>query len=246
MTWPRKNKTISCYLFYFLFFFNTLSIMHAQSTIKAYGIKINLIDKKQQKQGDWIFFDSDGNISVSCSYKNDRVEGPVIYYKNTDTAFIRLKVDARKEVFSFYNQRQVYNGEIVYPTDSTHAIIMHTVEYDGYILDSIKAMVDFSLSPVYNFAQRKLIDHISAGFNSSNYVFNKPIYVVLSINSSGKITDVVFPKEMNNLSSSEEKELHWIYSTMPRWQPYFFRNETRAIKIGLVNNHSLSIITSER
>jgi hypothetical protein len=35
--------------------------MHAQSTIKAYGIKINLIDKKQQKQGDWIFFDSDGN-----------------------------------------------------------------------------------------------------------------------------------------------------------------------------------------
>ncbi|WP_276481154.1 hypothetical protein [Paraflavitalea pollutisoli] len=56
---------------------------NAQSDIRIGKIKANHVDKQKKKQGDWIFFDEEGNIAVSCLYKDDVVVGPIVYYKST-------------------------------------------------------------------------------------------------------------------------------------------------------------------
>lgn len=75
--------------------------------------------------------------------------------------------------------------------------------------------------------------------------FNKPINVLLTISNSGLVTKVEFPKERNNLSPDEESEISWIYSKMPRWQPYFYGGKVREAKVMIGNNSSLEIMGFE-
>ncbi len=89
-----------------------------------------------------------------------------------------------------------------------------------------------------------MVDYISASFSSSKFIFNKSLHVVLTISSSGLITNAEFPKDKNTLSGDEERELYWIYSTMPRWQPLFYHNKVQDVKVSLTNNLTLSIISS--
>ena len=57
-------------------------------------------------------------------------------------------------------------------------------------VNEIKKFKSISIKPVYYFAQKKMIDYLSAGFSSSNIIFNKPINVLLTISSSGLVTHV--------------------------------------------------------
>ena len=219
-----------------------ISTIKAQSNIEVNGIKINTLDKQKRKQGSWVFFDGSGNSKLSCVFKDDNCISPIIFYEKGDTAFIKFPITDSIEPFILYKNKQKFFGNFVQTSDSTEKI---EVEQNPAINDSIISEImkykNFVISPVYFFAQKKMKDYLSAGFSASNMIFNKPIIVLLTISSAGIITKVEFPRDKNNLSVDEESELHWIYSRMPRWQPYFFKNRVRPTKILLSNNSTLSI-----
>jgi hypothetical protein len=76
-------------------------------------------------------------------------------------------------------------------------------------------------------------------YAQSTLRFNKPVFAIVSINSSGLVTDVKFPKEQNNISAFEESELQWIYVNLKRWQPLFKRNKSEPSIVKLQNGLSM-------
>lgn len=217
---------------------------HAQSDIKFHGIKINSLDKQQRKQGNWVFFNSLGLPVMSCVYKDDTCNSPIVFYEHGDTAFIRLPRTDSIEPFILYAGKKQYFGNFIYTTDTTiRTILEQDPTIDNTVINKAVKYKNIVVEPVFYFAQKKWVDFVSAGFTSSNMNFNKPINVVLSISSAGLVTKVDFPPDKNNLTPDEETELRWIYSRAQRWQPYFTGNRVRASKI-LVSNHSTLSITS--
>lgn len=216
----------------------------AQSDIKINNTKINHLDNRKRKQGDWIFFDKLGNVRLSCVFKDDSCVSPLIFYENNDTAFIKLPIVDSTESFILYKNKRTYFGSFIYTSDGRNIIEIEPdpTPNDNIILE-IKKYQTIEIEPTYFFSQKKIIDYISASFISSNIVFNKTLSVLLTINSSGLITNVEFPRDKNNLSGNEERELHWIYSTMPRWQPLFYKNSVREAKIMLSSNSTLSVLS---
>jgi hypothetical protein len=208
----------------------------AQSDIKVGKLKINHLDKQKRKQGEWIFFDTLGNIRMSCVYENDRCNSPVIFYENTDTAFIRFPIKDSIEVFCLYKNGKRYLGNFVHTSDSTSNIELDpdpapTEE----VIAAVRKYQEVVITPTYFFTQKKLNDFTSAAFTGSRFVFNKSLRILLTISSSGLVTNVEFPKDKDQLSGEEERELYRIYSTMPRWQPLFYQNKARATKVLLGN-----------
>lgn len=222
----------------------SLLTLKAQSDIKVGKGKANRIDKQKRKQGEWIFFDRQGNIRMSCIFENDKCISPIIFYENTDTVFIKYPIKDSIEVFSVHKNGKRYLGNFVHISDSTSNI---ELDPDPTPTDDIVAIIkkyqNVLIGPVYFFGQQPLIDFASAAFTGSRFVFNKPLHVLLTISSSGFVTNVEFPKDKNNLSADEETELYRIYSKMPRWQPLFFKNATRPAKVIIANNANLSIMS---
>lgn len=213
--------------------------LNAQSEIKVYNQKINKLDKENKKQGEWLFFNPAGFAIISCTYKDDRCISPVLFYENSDTAFIKFeKKDSVQDFIAYYKKKTFY-GVYVYTSDSTYRIELEDDTIPpAELIRHIKKYENISYLPVYYFAQQKLIDFTSAGLTALEVSFNKPISVILTINASGLVTGVEFPK--NYFSDKEERELYWMYATMPRWQPYFNSNKTETIKIKLGINSSIS------
>ncbi len=230
-------------LFSFIISFSILTLK-AQSDIKINSTKANHLDKQKRKQGDWLFFDKFGNIQLSCVFKNDSCISPLVFYENSDTVFVRFPIVDSKESFVLYQNKKIYFGDFIHTSDTTSII---EIEPDSTLNDNIileiKKYQRFEIAPIYYFAQKKMIDYTSASFTSSNFIFNKPLNVLLTISSSGLITNVEFPRDKNNLSGDEERELHWIYSTMPRWQPFFYNNKVQEVKVMLSNNSTLSVLS---
>ena len=145
-----------------------------------------------------------------------------------------------------YKNKKRYLGSFIQRSDSSSVI---QIEPDSTLSESIIADIkkyqSISVNPVYYFHQKKLADYMSASLHSSRFVFNKPLNVLLTINSSGIVTNVEFPKDKNNLDVDEESELYWIYSTMPRWQPFFYKNKVIPVQILLSNNTTLSTMSFE-
>jgi hypothetical protein len=204
---------------------------------------MNYVDKLKKKQGEWIFFDQWGNIKMSCVFKDDIGVGTQVFYENKDTAFVQLKTSDTTHAFVLHKNHQKYYGNFIKTSDSTS-----TIEVDAETLSNplvvleIKKYEDLVMPPIYFFAQQKMKDFMSASFSSSNFIFNKPLQVLLTISTAGFVTNVEFPKGNNNLTGDEERELYWIYSKMPRWQPYFYRNSTKEVKVLLTNNATLSVM----
>jgi hypothetical protein len=222
----------------------SLLTLNAQSDIKIGNIKANHVDKQKRKQGEWIFFDNEGFIRMSCVYKDDHCISPIIFYENTDTAFVKLPVKDSIESFIFYKNGKKYFGDFIHTSDSTSRI---EVDPDQALTDSMVADIEkyqaVTIRPVYFFAQQKMRNFLSAAYSSSRFVFNKPLNILLTISSSGFVTNVEFIQDKSSLSADEETELYRIYSKMPRWQPFFVGNKTRAVKMQLTNNATLSIIS---
>ena len=229
-------------LFIILLTLNVVS-SKAQSDIKINGLKINHLDKHKKKQGEWIFFDKLGFVRMSCSFKDDKTISPQIFYENGDTTFIRLVTSDSTEAFVLYKNQNKYFGNFLQTSDTTSIIEVDAdIVINETIIRDIKRYQNLQIDPIYFFAQKKIIDYISASFTSSNIIFNKPLNILLTINTSGLVTHVEFPRDKNNLSDTEERELHWIYSTMPRWQPFFLKNKTQEVKIMFTNNSTLSFL----
>jgi hypothetical protein len=219
---------------------------NAQSDIKFHGVKINHLDKQKRKQGDWVFFNQAGLPIISCVFRDDSCNSPIIFYENGDTAFVKLPRTDSIESFILFEKKRQYFGNFVHTSDSTSRIeIEMDSSIDDFIINKIKKYKNIVIGPVFYFAQKRMIDFLSAGFIGSKLNFNKPINVLLTISSSGLVTKVEFPRDKNNLSADEETELHWIYSKLQRWQPYFYENRVRAVKVLLSNNSSLSITSFE-
>ena len=213
----------------------------AQSDIKFHGLHINTLDKQQRKQGNWVFFNPLGLPVMSCVYKDDSCNSPIIFYENGDTAFVRLPRTDSIEPFILYAGKKQYFGNFIYTADTAiRTILEQDATIDNTVINKAVKFKDIVIEPVFFFAQKKWIDFVSSGFTSSNMNFNKPINVVLTISSAGLVTKVDFPADKNNLSPDEETELRWIYSRAQRWQPYFSGNKVRAAKISISNNSRLS------
>lgn len=222
----------------------TFSIVKAQSDIKVGAHKANHIDRQKRKQGEWLFFDNEGNIRMTCVFENDKCVSPIIFYENTDTIFIKYPMNDSIEVFSVHTNGKRYLGNFVHTSDSTSNIEVdpEPVPSDD-VIAIIKKYQNVLIEPNYFFTQQKLKDYASAAFSGSRFIFNKPLHVVLTISGSGLVTNVELPKDKNSLSADEETELFRIYSKMPRWQPLFYRNTTRPMKMIITNNASLTIMS---
>src|SRR5690349_12177501 len=97
---------------------------NAQSDIKVYGKKINHLDKKKKKQGEWIFFNEAGKAQLSCVFKDDSCISPIVFYNNSDTAFVRIRTSANSETFILYRGAQRFYGSFVPCPDSVPCIQM--------------------------------------------------------------------------------------------------------------------------
>jgi hypothetical protein len=220
---------------------------HAQPDIKFRGLNINTLDKQQRKQGNWIFFDPTGMPVMSCVFKDDNCKSPIIFYENGDTAFVRFLRTDSVEPYILYESGRQYFGNFIHTSDSTSRIeIEPDSSLDDHVINRVMKFQNISLEPVYYFAQKRMVDFLSAGFISSNIIFNKPINVLLTISGSGLVTKVDFPRDKNNLLPHEESEIRWIYSKMPRWQPYFHGGRVRVARVMISNNSSLEIMGFER
>ncbi len=214
---------------------------HAQSSVKFGREKINILDKQERKQGDWIFVDSSGMPVLSCTFTDDMVTGPEIFYRNGDTAFVKFIRKENTQTFIAYAGGKKYTGDYIFTSDSTRRI---ETDDDLSELPDVTAQIrkygNIGFRPVYYFAQKKMIDYTASGFSSTNISFNKPLYVELTISTSGTITDVKFPKENNILSAREESELRWIYMNMPRWQPAFVDSKPVTAVVVIRNNNIIT------
>jgi hypothetical protein len=222
-------------------------VVNGQSAIKINGGNFNHLDRKGRKQGDWIFFDKKGFVRLTCIYKDDHCISPQIFYENSDTAFIKYPVSDSIQNFELFYFKTKYNGVFQFTADRTITLMENLPFSDSAdIVAVVEKYNKICIEPVYYFSQKKLIDYISASFSSSRFIFNKPIVTIITINSSGLIKTIEFPREKNSLSQEEESELHWLFSSMPRWQPYFEGNSARNVKLEITHNSSVSVTSSTR
>jgi hypothetical protein len=216
---------------------------YSQKDIIKNGIKINHLDKRDKKQGAWFFFDEKDDIIMSCKYKDDSIVSPLTFYQNNDTAFIRFPKMDSSETFILYLDGQQTVGNYQQITKDSSVIefigIYKKVSKDSFYLDTvskhtfskennevINSWFNKEILPIYMFGNAKLNDYLFAKFHSSNFIFSKKIYAIFYINERGIVEKVDFPRDKNNLSGDEERELSYIFSLMQRWQPYFSGNKT--------------------
>ncbi len=222
---------------------------HAQKDIIKNGIKINHLDKTNKKQGSWFFFDENDKILLSCRYKDDSIASPLTFFRDNDTAFIRFPETNGIETFIiFLNGEQIAGSYQQFPGDSSVVDFMgvykkagkdsffldtdSAIHYPKEATDDVKMWFNKKILPVYMFGNVSLRDYLYTRFRSSDYIFNKAVFVVFFINASGIAEKVDFPREKNNLSTEEETELSYhLMSFMQRWQPFFFRNKTTKYQV---------------
>lgn len=220
-----------------LFLFVQTSPVFSQSYITKHKNKINLIDKKGRKQGDWIFFDSTGSVLLSCRFENDKLSGPVCWYENNDTVFLRFPAKDNRETFVLVEKGHQFVGDFILQKDSSWQTELDPdSSLNETVLNKIKYYRTKKTKPLFYFGDKKLADYVSMAFNSSRFHFNKPIYVLISVDESGKVKDVTFPPDINRLSHDEERDLYTIFIGMPRWQPVFDQNRVVPVKIMLSRN----------
>ncbi len=215
-----------------------------QADIKVYGKKINHLDKKNRKQGEWIFFNEEGKAFASCTYANDKCVSPVIYYHNSDTAFVRISMSDSVDNFILYRGEQRFYGSFGHVSGASKIQLDAEPVPDSTTLQLIRQYRDTVIKPQYYFAQQKLSDYMSAGFRSADLWFTKKLLIILTISSSGMVTNVRIPKDKdksNYLSGEQERELFLIFSNMSRWQPLFSGTGTRESTF-VIERNSTSIV----
>jgi hypothetical protein len=227
-----------------IFIIGIFTIGYSQKEIVRNGIKINKLDKKNKKQGSWFFFDGLGNLEVSCYYNNDSIIKPIIFYKNQDSTFIRYPKINNSELFLLKsNTKWVVGTFETIKKDSIKIEILGfykkigkdslDIEENDSVSNSMEIKKEASywiekeVLPIYMFGTETLNEFCYRLLSSSKYIFNKKIYADLTLNESGQIEKINFPRIKNNLSFNEENELAYLFSSkMQRWQPFFSKNKT--------------------
>ena len=226
-------------LFYCIIIFIAMypCVTCAQSDIRIYDKKINHLDKQKRKQGEWIFFNDKGKAFASCLFNNDSCIGAVVYYHNSDTAFVRIKTSSITEAYILYRGTQRFYAFNCPDSDSCLQVD-DDPKLDEAAIALIRKYRDTVMGPQYYFAQKNLSDYISASFNSANLWFTKNLAIALTISSAGIVTNVETPDNLktNNLSFDQVREINRIFSNMPRWQPLFTGTNTKESKFVIHRN----------
>lgn len=229
-----------------LFILGGFAASYTQKEIVKNGIKINKLDKKNRKQGSWFFFDALGNLEVSCFYDNDSITKPIVFYKKQDSAFVRYPKINNAELFLLKsNKKWVVGSFETIKKDSLKIEVLGFYKKIGKNSFDIKENIDLSnstavkeeaaywmnkeLQPLYMFGTETLNEFYLRVLHSSKYVFNKAIYVDLTLSAAGQIEKINFTRAKNRLSPDEESELMYLFSNMmQRWQPFFSKNKTES------------------
>jgi len=241
-----RNRQTYCFKNFIsiIFIIGIYTAGYSQKEIVRNGIKINKLDKKNKKQGSWFFFDELGNLEVSCYYNNDSIIKPIIFYKNQDSTFIRYPKMNNSELFLLKsNNKWVVGSFETIKKDSLKIEILGfykkigkdsiDIEENNFISNSIEVKkeayywINKEVQPIYMFGTENLKEFYYRLFSSSKIIFNKKIYVDLTLSESGQIEKINLPRAKNNLNFDEENELTYLFSSMmQRWQPFFSKKKT--------------------
>jgi hypothetical protein len=151
----------------FLLLFVSLA-SYSQNAIKKNGHKINILDKKNRKQGSWFFFNHEGDLELSCYYKNDSIITPLVFYKNNDSIFIRHQKVDKTEVFLLKNAKDWVVGTInTIKADSTQIEVLGKYVKTGNEVFDIKEDTLLSNSLIL----KKQVEYWSNKEIRPNYMF---------------------------------------------------------------------------
>lgn len=227
-----------------LIFLLPLGLM-AQKAIKWNGVQLNKLDKQGRKQGDWLFFDKQGNVLMQCAFRNDIVDGPRVFFKGGDTSLIRFQPEDSLEHFIYYFKGQSLAGAFV-TNDSKFRIELEKIPVgftDTDIAD-LKMLYACKIEPVYMFATQPLVEYFSAAYYKSNTIPNWNHNFVVTINASGKVTNVEWEKKGELWTANVEHEVFEMFYSMGRWQPFFDTWQTKEIKITMSLGADFQSITA--
>lgn len=204
----------------------------AQRSIKWKGMQLNNLDNQGRKQGDWLFFDKEGNVLMQCIFKDDLVAGPRIFFENGDTCLIRFQPVDTMEHFVYYFKGQPLGGVFVNSADRFRIELENIPEgFDSVDIAALKRQYVTKIEPVFMFARQGLVEYFSAAYYKSNTIPNWNHNFVITINASGKVTNVEWEQKEELWTANAEREVFDIFYSMGRWQPFFDTWQTKEIKI---------------
>ncbi len=219
--------------------------IQAQRTIKWNGLHLNAIDKQGRKQGEWLFFDKKGNAVMQCSFNNDMVSGPRVFFNNGDTILVRLERKNDREPFIYYYKNQQINGVFAHKGDDFNIELDHIpAGFSEADIRELKRWYAVKIEPVYMFGVERLADYFSAAYYKSNAIPNWHHNFVLTINASGKVTNVEWEEKDELWTANLEREVFDMFYSMGRWQPFFDTWQTQEIKITMSLGADLKAITA--
>ncbi len=232
-------------LFFLLLLFP--AVLQAQRTISWKGRQLNALDRQGRKQGDWLFFGRNGQVRMQCRFENDQPAGALTYYTDSgDTALLRFPSEAGREPFIYYYKGAPINGVFAYRDESCQIELDHIP--DGFSQEDLRQLKEWyalKLEPVYMFGLQALRDYFSAAYYKSNTIPNWNHNFVLTINASGKVTNVEWAEEGQGISSAgSEREIFEMFYSMGRWQPFFDTWNTKEIKLTMSLGADLQPITA--
>jgi hypothetical protein len=217
----------------------------AQRTIKWKGVQLNELDKQGRKQGEWLFFDKQGNVLMQCNFKNDIVSGPRVFFNNGDTMLLRFQPTDSIEHFIYYYHNQPIGGVFAFGGDQFRIELDHMPEgFSATDISELKKWYAVKIDPVYMFGTQRLVEYFSAAYYKSNTIPNWNHNFVITINASGKVTNVEWEQKDELWTDNVEREVFNMIYSMGRWQPFFDTWQTKEIKLTMSLGADLQTITA--
>lgn len=217
----------------------------AQRTIKWNGVHLNEVDKQGRKQGEWLFFDKQGNVLMNCSFRNDKVEGPMVFFDKGDTVLVRLKDADSLEHFIYYHRGEPISGAFVNNDGKFRIELDHLpANFTENDLATLKKWYAIKIEPVYMFGMQSMVEYFASAYAKSNTIANWNHNFVITINASGRVTNVEMEDRDKVLSDVMEREVYEMFYSMGRWQPFFDTWQTREIKLTMSLGADLQTITA--
>lgn len=217
----------------------------AQRSIKWQGLQLNQLDRQGRKQGEWLFFDKQGNVLMQCHFRNDAVNSPRVFFQQGDTSLIRFEPRDSVENFIYYYQHQPLAGAFVSSGEGMRIELERIPEGFGEAdIAELRRQYAIKIQPVYMFAKQQLVEYFSAAYAKSNTIPNWSHTFVLTINASGKVTNVEWEKKGELWPENVEREVFEMFYAMGRWQPFFDTWQTKEIKLTMSLGADFESITA--
>jgi TonB family protein len=183
-----------------------------QSFTTVDGIKINNIDKKGLKQGEWKLYRNE-NLALKCSFKEGNVIDTIEYYKDDKLVFSLEPFINNKQLWQSYIDSMPVKGYAKYNEDNL---------YRNYYIDETptdsamnwKLVEICEIYPEYYGGREKMYEYLSGYFSNLN--LSGRVIVGFIINSNGEVKDI---KIIESSNVKLNKIAIKAFKKMPRWQP---------------------------